>query len=26
LYELGVIATRVLVHPAGGDAADGRRA
>ncbi|HET7779301.1 MAG TPA: twin-arginine translocase subunit TatC [Rudaea sp.] len=26
LYELGVVATRVLVHPAGGDAADGRRA
>jgi sec-independent protein translocase protein TatC len=26
LYELGVIATRVLVHPAGGDATDGRRA
>jgi sec-independent protein translocase protein TatC len=26
LYELGVIATRVLVHPVGGDAADGRRA
>src|SRR6478752_596634 len=26
LYELGVIATRVLVHPAGDDAADGRRA